>query len=272
MSIFNPSLKQIQKVVSIPITNIVANRSQPRKEFDESLLYSLSQSIKENGVIQPVCVRKNGAVYEIISGERRVRASKLAGLSEVPCIIMSVDEQKSAILALVENIQRSDLSYFEEAIAINELITCYGLTQQEAAQQLGKAQSTIANKLRLLRFTDAERSMLAGGNISERQARALVRIADDRVRTKVLSEVVSRHLNIEQTEILVNEHISDEKRKVIRSSKSIFNIRIPKIYINSLNHIVRRMKEAKINCSTVTRTSDDYFEYIIKIPVSDFNE
>lgn len=266
MSIFNKE-KQVQKVVSLPLSSIVPNRSQPRTRFDESSIYSLSQSIKENGVLQPICVRKNGVLYEIISGERRCRASKLAGLTEVPCIVMDVDDERSAVLALIENIQRSDLSFFEEAIAINRLIAEFGLTQQEAAKRLGKAQSTVANKLRLLRFSDAERNILAGSNVTERQARALIRIEDAAVRTKALHEVVRRDLNLEQTEELVERILSHGFEKNSKG-KSIFNIPVPRVYINSINKIVSRMKNANIMCETVTNQSDDFFEYTIKIPVS----
>lgn len=267
MALFTSKEKQVQRVVMIPLANIVPNKSQPRKRFDEGSIYSLSQSIKENGVIQPVCVRKSGVMYEIISGERRCRASRLAGLDEVPCIIMDVNEEQSAVLALIENIQRSDLSFFEEAIAINELITVYGLTQQEAARRLGKAQSTVANKLRLLRFSDAERNILAGSNITERQARALIRIEEQSTRIKALHEVVRRDLNLEQTEQLV-ENIISGRGEVAHKKKPMFNITIPKVYINSINKIVSRMKSANINCVTSTNQSENYFEYTIKIPVS----
>lgn len=266
-TIFAVKEKTVQRVVSIPVANIVANKAQPRKNFDENSIFSLSQSIKENGIIQPVCVRKNGALYEIISGERRTRAAKLAGMTEIPCIVMEVDDEKSAVLALIENIQRSDLSFFEEAIAINELITTYGLTQQEAAKKLGKAQSTVANKLRLLRFSDAERNILAGNNISERQARALIRIDDENERIKVLGEVVRKKLNLEQTEQLVNEVLSGEKKRV-QNVKSLFNIPIPRIYMNSINRIVNRMKSANISCETVAARNGNYYEYTIKIPYS----
>ncbi|MBE6889923.1 MAG: ParB/RepB/Spo0J family partition protein [Ruminococcaceae bacterium] len=266
-TIFAGKEKQVQRVVMIPLPNIVPNKAQPRKRFDESAIYSLAQSIKENGVIQPVCVRKNGVLYEIISGERRCRAAKLAGLSEVPCIVMEVDDEKSAVLALIENIQRSDLSFFEEAMAISELITVYGLTQQEAAKRLGKAQSTVANKLRLLRFTDVERNILAGSSISERQARALIRIEDTPLRIKTLHEVVRRDLNLEQTEQLVND-VLEGREAAPQKKKSIFDISLPKVYINSINRIVSRMKSANINCETVTNRNGDYFEYTIKIPVT----
>ncbi len=268
INIFSSKEKQVQKVVSIQLSVITANKAQPRKNFDEVAIHSLSESIKEHGILQPVCVRRNGLMYEIISGERRCRAAKLAGLDEVPCIIMDVDDEKSAALALIENIQRSDLSFFEEAMAINELITVYGLTQQEAAQRLGKAQSTIANKLRLLRFTDAERNMLAGNNISERQARALIRIDDNAKRSKALYEVVRRHLNIEQTEELVNSLLQGNVDKPKHRQQSIFNITLPKIYINSIEKIVQRMKSANISCETVTNQNNGYFEYTIKIPIA----
>lgn len=267
-NIFKTKEKQVQKIVMLPLSNIVPNKSQPRKYFDESAIYSLSQSIKENGIIQPVCVRKTGALYEIISGERRCRASKLAGLSEVPCIIMEIDDEKSAVLALIENIQRSDLSFFEEALAINELISVYGLTQQEAARRLGKAQSTVANKLRLLRFTDVERNMLLGNNIPERQARALVRIEDTEQRQRILNEVVRRKLNLEQTEHLVDNVIDGQKKEKKSARSSIFNIPLPRIYINSINKIVDRMKSENIRCETVTNQNGNFFEYTIKIPVT----
>lgn len=265
---FGNKEKVVQRVVMIPLASILPNKAQPRKEFDDAQLYQLAQSIQENGILQPVCVRKTGVTYEIISGERRCRASKLAGLTEVPCIVMDVDEERSAVLALIENIQRSDLSFFEEAIAINELINVYGLTQQEAAKRLGKAQSTVANKLRLLRFTDTERNILAGSNISERQARALIRIDDADSRTKILLEVVRRKLSIEQTEILVEEALTGKKNTERQRKVSIFNIPMPKIYLNSINKIVERMKNANICCETFTNQDGKYFEYTIKIPVT----
>ncbi len=266
MNIFSKE-KQVQKVVMLPLTNIVPNKSQPRTQFDEAQIYSLAESIKENGIIQPVCVRRNGALYEIISGERRCRAAKLAELNEVPCIVMEINDEKSAVLALIENIQRSDLSFFEEAIAINRLIEEFGLTQQEAAKRLGKAQSTVANKLRLLRFTDAERNLLVGSNLSERQARALIRIDDGNMRLKALHETVRKGYNLEQTEELVNSIISGTQKS---EQRPVFALKapVPRIYLNSIKKIVNRMKEAHILCETVTNQSSEYFEYTIKIPLS----
>lgn len=264
--LFKSKEKQVQSVVLIETALIIPNRSQPRVTFSDEELGSLADSIRENGILQPINVRKCGVNYEIISGERRLRAAKICGLESVPCIVIDVDDERSAVLALIENIQRKDLSYFEEAVAIEKLISHYGLTQEEAASRLGKAQSTIANKLRLLRFTDAERNLLIKGNISERQARAIIRLDDNKMRIRALGEVIMNHLNIEQTEKLVDSLLSEKKveaSKPEKRRKILFPV--PRLYINSINKIVKTMKEANIDCETVTNHVGDCFEYTIKI-------
>lgn len=269
--IFKPKEKEVGRVVMLELASLRPNRSQPRIEFNDAAIKSLAESIRENGILQPICVRRNGALYEIISGERRARAAKLVGLQEVPCIIMSVDDEQSAVLALIENIQRKDLSYFEEALAIEKLITVYGLTQESAAERLGKAQSTVANKLRLLRFTDAERTLLINGNLSERQARALVRISEPHIRITVLEKIIAGRLNLDQTEKLVNDTLAgkevntrSEKKK---KRKNPFPT-APRLYINSINQLIKRMKESDVPCETITNKCDTYYEYIIKFPIS----
>lgn len=265
--IFKNKEKQVQRVILIETSLIIPNKSQPRVTFSDEELSSLAYSIKENGILQPINVRKSGVYYEIISGERRLRAAKLCGLESVPCIVIDVDDEKSAVLALIENIQRRDLSYFEEAIAIEKLISSYGLTQEEAAARLGKAQSTIANKLRLLKFTDPERNLLIKGNISERQARALIRLDDPKLRTRALGQVIMEHLNIEQTEKLITTLLSEETQKAKKKSSAPrkFLFPVPRLYINSINKIVKTMKEANIECETVTNRVGEYYEYTIKI-------
>lgn len=267
--LFKNKEKQVQRVVSIDVGLIVPNRSQPRTEFSEDELRSLAESIRENGILQPLNVRKCGVNYELVSGERRLRAAKICGLEEVPCIVIEVDDEKSAVLALIENIQRRDLGYFEEALAIERLISYYGLTQEEAATKLGKAQSTVANKLRLLKFSDAERNLLVRGNITERQARALIRIDSEKDRVRALGEVIINHLGIEQTEALVDEMLkggldnAKSKKEVPVKRKFLFPV--PRLYINSINKIVRTMKEANIDCETVMNRVGDCYEYTIKI-------
>lgn len=273
--LFKNKEKTVGKVVALDVGLIIPNRSQPRVTFDENELAALSVSIRENGILQPINVRRCGVNYEIISGERRFRAAKICGLEEVPCIVIDADDERSAVLALIENIQRRDLSYFEEALAIERLIKFYGLTQEEAASRLGKAQSTIANKLRLLKFSDAERGLLIKGNVTERQARALVRIDDQKLRIHAMGEMIINKLNIEQTESMVDgilhgiipkkreeEPESSEKKQ---NSRKNFHFPLPRLYINSINKIVKNMKEANIECETVMNHVGDCYEYTIKI-------
>lgn len=273
--LFKNKEKTVGKVVALDVGLIIPNRSQPRVTFDENELAALSASIRENGILQPINVRRCGVNYEIISGERRFRAAKICGLEEVPCIVIDADDERSAVLALIENIQRRDLSYFEEALAIERLIKFYGLTQEETASRLGKAQSTIANKLRLLKFSDAERGLLIKGNVTERQARALVRIDDQKLRIHAMGEMIINKLNIEQTESMVEgilHGIIPKKREEEpepaekkQASRKNFHFPLPRLYINSINKIVKNMKEANIECETVMNHVGDCYEYTIKI-------
>lgn len=263
---FKQKEKIMGQIVMLNTSEIIPNKAQPRREFSEEALLSLSKSIKENGILQPICVRKNGAVYEIISGERRTRAAKIAGFTEVPCIVMSVDDEQSAVLALIENIQRKDLSYFEEALGIEKLISYYGLTQEEAARRLGKAQSTVANKLRLLRFSDSERRMLLMGNLSERQARAIVRIDDPKTRGSVIEKVVAKNLNLEQTERLVEETLGNSVKAAKKRAQ--FDLKAPsRLYMNSLNALLKRIKADNIPCDVTAGKSEEFYEYTIKFPI-----
>lgn len=273
--IFKSKEKTVGRVVALETGLLIPNRSQPRVDFNENELAALADSIRENGILQPINVRKCGVNYEIVSGERRFRAAKLCGLEEVPCIVIDADDERSAVLALIENIQRRDLSYFEEALAIERLIKFYGLTQEDAAARLGKAQSTIANKLRLLKFSDAERHLLIKGNVTERQARALVRIDDEKLRIHAMGEMIINKLNIEQTEDMVEgilhgvipkkreEQMQPATKKP--AARRNFRFPLPRLYINSINKIVKNMKEANIDCETIMNRVGDCYEYTIKI-------
>lgn len=270
--LFKTKNKVVGEVVMLNISELCPNQSQPRREFGNEALQSLAESIRENGILQPICVRKKGALYEIISGERRMRAAKLVGLVEIPCIIMSVDDEQSAVLALIENIQRKDLSFFEEALAIEKLISCYGLTQEEAAARLGKAQSTIANKLRLLRFSDAERRIILTGNFTERQARALIRIDNEGLRRSIIDKVVREKLNIEQTEELVNKVLRGDNVFSERKKSPIVEYKLPaKMYVNSLNALLKKIKTDKIPCEFTTDRNEQFMEYTIKFPIQYVN-
>lgn len=266
--LFKQKEKVAGQVLMLNVSTIVPNKSQPRKEFNEEALKSLSESVRENGILQPIIVRKSGVLYEIISGERRFRAAKLAGMREVPCIVKDVDEEKSAVLALIENIQRKDLSYFEEAMAIEKLINVYGLTQEQTATRLGKAQSTIANKLRLLRFSDSERRLLLTGGLSERQARTIVRIDDDLTRTKAIEFVISKRLNIEQTEDYIENLLNNSPKKQRRKHAKVICSVPAKLYLNSLNELINRIKKDKVPCELHESKSENFYEYTIRFPIN----
>lgn len=252
--------KPINRVVEVDISDIRPNPHQPRSEFDIADIQSLADSILQNGILQPLTVRRGENRYELIAGERRLRAAKLAGLRAVPCIILDISSRNSAIMALVENIQRQDLSFFDEASAIEKLITYYGMTQEDAAAKLGKAQSTIANKLRLLRLTADEREVIMKYNLTERHARALLRLA-------VLERVVKQNLNVEKTEAAVEEVIG--KKKVQNSykkrSKVFQNVRI---FVNTITKAVETMQAVGIAAESQKIQHEDYIEYRVKIPTT----
>ena len=260
--------KDGNKVVDIPIRQIRPNQSQPRKTFKDEELNSLAASIEENGILQPLTVRRlNLQEYELVAGERRLRAAVIAGLKRVPCIVIKCTDRESAIFALLENLQRSDLGMFEEARGISRLIRKYNLTQEEAAAKLGKKQSTVANKLRLLKLTMDEQDWINQAGLSERHARVLLRIADENLRKEALSKVISESLNINQTEELVDNIISssfiavDDKHR-----KKRVVIKDVRIFINTINKAVDTMRLAGINAVSKRAENDDYIEYTVRIP------
>lgn len=260
--------KDGNKVVDIPIRQIRPNQSQPRKTFKDEDLNSLASSIEENGILQPLTVRRlNLQEYELVAGERRLRAAVIAGLKRVPCIVIKCTDRESAIFALLENLQRSDLGMFEEARGISRLIRKYNLTQEEAAIKLGKKQSTVANKLRLLKLSMEEQDIINQAGISERHARAFLRISDESLRKEALSKVISDGLNISQTEELVDNIVSgscvevDDKQK-----KKRIVIKDVRIFINTINKAVDTMRLAGINAVSKRAENDDYIEYTVRIP------
>ena len=205
--------KLINKVVEIDIDMIIPNPNQPRKAFQDNEISALAESIMQNGILQPLSVRRCGESFELIAGERRLRAAKMCGFTVVPCIIHEISDRNSAILALVENIQRQDLSFFDEAAAIEKLITYYGMTQEDAASKLGKAQSTIANKLRLLRLTPEERELIVKFDLTERHSRSLLKLASPADRLEILEKVIKNNLNVERTEKLIEDYIGSQREQ-----------------------------------------------------------
>lgn len=184
----------------IKISAIARNPYQPRKYFDQEAIFQLAESIRTYGVLNPLTVRRTSEGYELIAGERRLRAARAAGLSEVPCIVLSATEEDSSAIALVENLQRRDLDFFEEAQGFRQLIDLYGLTQEEAARRVGKTQSAVANKLRLLKLSDEVVRVVRDGGLTERHARALLRLPDDDQRLEAAHVMIDQQLNVSRAE------------------------------------------------------------------------
>lgn len=261
-------VKSENMICEIPIIKIRPNKAQPRKQFSETELSALSQSIAENGILQPLTVRKVSATeFELVAGERRLRASVMAGLRKVPCIIVKCSEKESAVYALLENLQRADLGVFEEARGISRLIRRYGLTQEQAARKLGKTQSTIANKLRLLRLSPDEQEWIENAGLSERHARALLKLDSETVRREALSKIISENLNVKQTEELVSI-LSNSASKTNKRSNSKAVIKDFRIFVNTINKAVTTMRMAGINAQTHQIDNDNFIEYTIRVPKS----
>lgn len=251
-------------VVQLPIKAIKPNPNQPRKHFSSDDLKELSESIRHYGVIQPITVRRlGGDMYELVSGERRVRAAILAGLLRVPSIIIGMSDVDSALIALIENVQRCDLSYLEEAEAFSKLLNDFGYTQEQLAIKLGKNQSTIANKVRLLKLPKVIRDILTENNLTERHARALLRLDNTDAQIKALHAIVNKQLNVKQTDELIDKMLvgaTAKKLMVYNSAKQ--DVRV---FSNTIKKAVSVMRGNGIHSVSDEVEYDDRYEYHIKI-------
>lgn len=267
-----PGLEALKKdrVVMIPPEKISPNPSQPRQHFGEGELLRLSDSISRYGVIQPITVRqKENDGYEVICGERRLRAAMMSGLSKVPCIVRKSDRRESAALALTENLLRKDLNFFEEANAIAELVSSFGMTQDEIAGILGKTQGAVANKLRLLKLSEKTREIILENFLTERHARLLLNLATEEERVFVLRKIIEKKMNVATAERYVAELSEQQEEKPEKKIRKFFPKDV-KIFLNTINHAVSVMKKSGIQANAVEKESDDYIEYIITIPKPTF--
>jgi ParB family chromosome partitioning protein len=260
----NIGQKRVNSVVNIPIAKIKPNARQPRKYFDKDALLELAKSIMQNGILQPLTIRNSeDNMYELIAGERRLRAALMSGLTQVPCIVIEADDNRSAVLSLLENLQRQDLNFFEEAEGIAKLIEYCGQTQDQVASSLGKTQSTIANKLRLLRLNQNIRSIIIDSGLTERHARAMLRLGEGE-RTAVLKQIISNDLNVSDTEKLVELLIFPGQTKP--DSHTIPIIKDVRIFLNTITNAVNVMKKAGIDAVAVKQEFPEYYEYTVRIP------
>ncbi|MCL1802860.1 MAG: ParB/RepB/Spo0J family partition protein [Eubacteriaceae bacterium] len=258
--------KMAKELRLIPITNIIANKNQPRRNFDANSIEELAQSIRAVGIIQPLSVREtDNDVYLLISGERRLRAAKIAGLDRVPCVILKADQVQLELMTLVENIQREDLNFFEEARAYTKLMETYGFTQSQLAEKVGKKQSTISNKLRLLRLGDETMEVILQNKLTERHARALLQIPEESQRLSALQQIIKKDFNVRQTEELVDKM----KREVMLNSqkKNIKNIFNYKIYTNTIKQAYDSIKKTGIDAGYAETQYEDRVEVKIVIPL-----
>lgn len=253
------------RVQYIPLGRIRPNPQQSRRSFDEEGLAELAASIRSCGILQPLTVRRAGEGYELVAGERRLRAARIAGLREVPCLVAQVGEEDSALLALMENLQRRDLDCWEEAQAIARLISRYGLSQEEAARRLGRAQPTVANKLRLLRLPEDVRALLRENGLTERHARALLRLQDPEVQRRAAGDMVRRGMNVAQAEAYVEKLLQSAQVTPPRG-RSTYIIKDVRLFLNSVDRGLHLMRQAGVDAGWNRQDTDREILLTIRIP------
>ncbi len=260
--------KEDRTLRRVRVSDIVRNPNQPRKYFDPEAIAQLAESIRQYGVLNPLTVRRApGGGYELVAGERRLRAARVAGLNDVPCLVIAADNEDSSAIALVENLQRRDLDFFEEAEGFKRLIDQYGLTQEEAARKVGKTQSAVANKLRLLRLSTQNMELIRSANLTERHARCLLRLDDENDRINATKYIIEHDLNVSRSEQYIDALLKEKdappiggERKVVRLIKDV------RFFLNTLNRAVGVMVDAGIG-ATVDQTEDeDCLTLTISIP------
>ncbi len=250
------------RILYLSPDNIRPNPDQPRRYFDPEGLEELADSIRSLGILQPLTVRQTPEGWELVAGERRLRAATLAGLDRVPCIALQTDSQSSSLLALVENLQRRDLDFFEEALALDKLLRTYCLSQDEVARRIGKSQSAVANKLRLLRLPPNVLARLREGGLTERHARALLRLENDHRLEQAAEHVLSQKLTVAQTDQYIETLLTPKKQKPRRT----YIIKDVRLFLNSVTRGMSMMRSAGVNACCQRQDTDDTICLTIRIP------
>ncbi|MGI5984771.1 MAG: ParB/RepB/Spo0J family partition protein [Clostridiales bacterium] len=270
-----PALKKNPRIYRntisyLSVDEIYPSPVQPRKRFPQESLKELSDSIAQYGVLNPLTVRKRGTRYELVAGERRLRASMLAGLREVPCIVIDVNMEESSLLALVENIQRRDLDFVEEAEGISQLIHLFGMSQEEAARRLGKSQPSIANKLRLLRLPQDVLDTLRDENMTERHGRALLRLSGEETQRLALQQMIKERMNVSAAEEYVDSLLRAPEQNPESESKgkrkTMFVLKDVRVFLNTLTHGLEVMKQGGIDAGMEKYETDTELVLTISIP------
>ena len=262
-----PPKNDTQRLIYIKPSQIRPNPNQPRRDFDEAELESLTQSIRENGLLQPLSVRNTDKGFELIAGERRLRACAAAGLKSVPCVLADYSDEQSGVFALVENIQRSDLGFFEEAEAIERLMSRYCLTQEETAARLGRSQPAVANKLRLLKLPQNIRSRLLTAHLTERHARSLLRLPDEAAMSRALDIIIYQEFNVSETDRLVERMLADiENGKIAPKRRKVGAVRDIRLFCNTVEKAVKSIRGAGLPVGMEKSEDENAVEYRVRLP------
>ena len=256
-------------IVYLSTEDICPNPVQPRKLFDDESLEELSRSIKDYGILNPLSVRIRGSRYELVAGERRLRAAKLAGLREVPCILLDVNMEDASLIALVENLQRRDLDFIEEANGINQLIRMFGMSQEEAARRIGKSQSAVANKLRLLKLPQDVLDALRENGLSERHGRALLRLPEPEQQREALMYIMDNGLNVAAADAYIDALLprpAEETEQEKPEGRRTFILKDVRVFLNTLSRSIDLMKQGGIDAGVRREETEDSLILTISIP------
>ena len=264
-------LYQTNQIYFLALSDVVPNPAQPRKHFDAADLRELADSIARYGVLQPLTVRRCKTGYELVAGERRLRASRLAGLAKVPCIVLDVDMEESSLIALVENLQRRDLDYIEEAEGLSQLIQTFDMSQEEAARRIGKSQSAVANKLRILKLPREMLNRLKQTGLSERHARALLRLGSNRERYEVLEHVITHELTVARTEEHIDAYLSALESDIvaepkISAPKPLYIIKDVRFFLNTIHRGIAILNQSGLAAHIEQGGTETEAVITIKIP------
>ena len=258
-----------EEVIKIPIEKIIPNRYQPRTVFDDEKIEELSRTIHTHGVIQPIVVRPFGEQYEIIAGERRYRAIKKLGWTEIPAIVRNLNDKETASIALIENLQREELTAIEEALAYQQLLELHSLTQEALAQRLGKGQSTVANKLRLLKLPQFVQTAILNRELTERHARALIAIKDEQLQQQLIQAVKEHDWNVrqleEQIQLLLQPQEEVDKPKKEKPLRKAISKDV-RIALNTIKQSLSMVSKTGITVKTEEEDTDEYYQITVRIP------
>ncbi len=263
--VVDPQPKEVSFPTELPVDEIMPNPYQPRRHFDVTALEELADSIRQVGIITPVSVRRAACGYELICGERRLRAAKIVGLKKIPAIIMDISDRESAVVAITENLQRKDLSFFEAAESMKNLIEFHGVTQEQVAEKLGKSQAAVANKLRLLKLPESVKRAVNEGNLCERHARALLRLPREEMQLEAVRHITDGELNVSEAEKLIQKMLSEEpQRRMVRREATTFENR-RRLFKNTLMKTLDMLKKGGLATSVSENENEKYIEYTIKL-------